>query len=421
MNNTPQDTSSLHTWLSYIESLHTKPISLELNRVKYVATTLNLLTPAPIIFTVAGTNGKGTTCRAIEMILLEAGYNVGVYMSPHLISYTERVRICGKELTDLEHTKAFLVIETARSSTSLTYFEFGTLAALWLFQQAKLDVIVLEVGLGGRLDATNIIDADIAIITSIALDHTNILGGDRYSIGHEKAGIFRKGKIAVVGEPDMPDSIKKVATQKKTHLYQFNCDWSYSIIGNSWIFKDRKGCIESLPLLKIPVVNAATAIAAIRLSSIIIKPVVFMRALNFVSLPGRFQTISYSPLVILDVAHNPHSAKYLAKKLIEIKKEARIHAIVGMLHDKDISGTLSHLISHVDYWYCPSLNHPRGSSAHLLMSYLKQATYFSSVSEAWIYATVAAKKQDIILIFGSFHTVSQVMKEIKNKNDKILI
>ncbi|WP_157989771.1 bifunctional tetrahydrofolate synthase/dihydrofolate synthase [Candidatus Erwinia haradaeae] len=418
MDKSPQAASPLNTWLQYLECLHAQEIDLELKRVKHVAYILNLLTPAPIIFTVAGTNGKGTTCRAIEMILLAAGYKVGVYTSPHLIRYAERVRICGKELADLEHTKAFSVINIERSTTSLTYFEFGTLAALWLFKQANLDVVILEVGLGGRLDATNIIDSDIAVITTIACDHTAFLGENRESIGREKAGIFRRGKPAVVGEPNMPYTIKEVAKEKKAPLYQCNHDWFYSIINHHWIFKDQKGRIENLPLPQIPIGNAATALAAIRASSIPIDEVIIQRTLHLVTLPGRFQIVSEAPKVILDVAHNPHAAQYLAEKIMDMKQASRIHAIVGMLHDKDIAGTLSYLIPQIDYWYCASLKHPRGSSALYLMSYLKKAKCFSSVSHAWRYALMQAKIKDIILVFGSFYTVSQVMRETNNKNSQ---
>ena len=199
----PQATSPLATWLHYLEHLHSQAIELGLDRIRDVAQRLDLLQPAPFIFTVAGTNGKGTTCRALEAVLMAAGFRVGVFSSPHLVRYTERVRVQGEELAESAHTASFAAIEAGRGTTSLTYFEFGTLSALMLFKQAALDVVILEVGLGGRLDATNIVDADVAVVTSIALDHTDWLGNDRESIGREKAGIFRQGKPAVVGEPDI--------------------------------------------------------------------------------------------------------------------------------------------------------------------------------------------------------------------------
>lgn len=196
----PQATSPLAAWLSYLENLHSKTIDMGLERVSQVAARLDVLKPAPFVFTVAGTNGKGTTCRTLESVLMAAGYKVGVYSSPHLVRYTERVRVQNTELAESAHTASFAAIEAARGDTSLTYFEYGTLSALWLFKQAQLDVVILEVGLGGRLDATNMVDADVAVVTSIALDHTDWLGPDRESIGREKAGIFRANKPAVVGE-----------------------------------------------------------------------------------------------------------------------------------------------------------------------------------------------------------------------------
>ncbi len=215
---TPQAASPLASWLSYLENLHSKTIDLGLERVSLVAARLGVLKPAPFVFTVAGTNGKGTTCRTLESILMAAGYKVGVYSSPHLVRYTERVRVQGQELPESAHTASFAEIESARGDISLTYFEYGTLSALWLFKQAQLDVVILEVGLGGRLDATNIVDADVAVVTSIALDHTDWLGPDRESIGREKAGIFRSEKPAIVGEPEMPSTML-MWRRKKVHCY----------------------------------------------------------------------------------------------------------------------------------------------------------------------------------------------------------
>jgi len=230
----PQATSPLATWLYYLERLHTQAIDLGLTRIEHVARTLDLLKPAPFVFTVAGTNGKGTTCRTLETLLMAAGYRVGVYSSPHLLRYTERVRVQGDELPEAAHTASFAAIEAGRGDTSLTYFEFSTLSALQLFKQAALDVVILEVGLGGRLDATNIVDADVAVITSIALDHTDWLGPDRESIGREKAGVFRAGKPAVVGESDMPHTIAQVAQEKSAQLLQLGRDWQWQAQESGW-------------------------------------------------------------------------------------------------------------------------------------------------------------------------------------------
>lgn len=241
---TPQAASPLASWLSYLENLHSKTIDLGLERVSQVAARLGILKPAPFVFTVAGTNGKGTTCRTLESILMAAGYKVGVYSSPHLVRYTERVRVQGQELPESAHTASFAEIESARGDISLTYFEYGTLSALWLFKQAQLDVVILEVGLGGRLDATNIVDADVAVVTSIALDHTDWLGPDRESIGREKAGIFRSEKPAIVGEPEMPSTIADVAQEKGALLQRRGVEWNYSVTDHDWTFSDAHGTLE---------------------------------------------------------------------------------------------------------------------------------------------------------------------------------
>ncbi len=252
----PQATSPLATWLSYLENLHGKTIDMGLERVSRVAALLDVAKPAPFVFTVAGTNGKGTTCRTLEAVLMAAGYRVGVYSSPHLVRYTERVRVQGEELAESQHTAAFAEIEAVRGETSLTYFEYGTLSALWLFKQAQLDVVILEVGLGGRLDATNLVDCDVAVITSIALDHTDWLGPDRESIGREKAGIFRAGKPAVVGETDMPHTIVQVAQEKGARLLCVNDAWRYEAERDGWRFSDGDGELTHLPLPQVPQPNA---------------------------------------------------------------------------------------------------------------------------------------------------------------------
>ncbi|MEH0873983.1 bifunctional tetrahydrofolate synthase/dihydrofolate synthase [Pectobacterium cacticida] len=411
MNTTqlPQATSPLVTWLHYLEHLHAQAIDLGLERVKQVAEHLQLLQPATTIFTVAGTNGKGTTCCALESILLAAGLRVGVYSSPHLIRYTERVRIQGKELPDDLHTQAFADIEAGRGAISLTYFEFGTLAALQLFKQANLDVVILEVGLGGRLDATNIVDADVAVVTSIAIDHTDWLGHDRESIGREKAGIFRQDKPAVVGEPDMPGSIADVAAEKGARLLRRGRDWDYSVQRGTWSWQDKQRELSRLPLPSIPLPNAATALAALHYSSLNVSEGAIRQGLQRATLPGRFQIVRESPRLILDVAHNPHAAAYLAKRLAELPKAGKIRAVIGMLVDKDIAGTLSHLTPLVDVWYCAPLEGPRGAAAEQIAEHLARSQSFPDVVSAWRQATLDAADRDIIIVCGSFHTVAHVM------------
>ena len=414
-NPAPQGTSPLATWLHYLENLHATTIELGLARVQKVAATLDILKPAPMVFTVAGTNGKGTTCRLLENVLIAAGYRVGVYSSPHLVRYTERVRIQGDELPESLHTASFATIDAARGETSLTYFEFGTLSALLLFKQQAVDVVILEVGLGGRLDATNIVDADVAIITSIALDHTDWLGPDRESIGREKAGIFRKDKPAIVGEPDMPASIAHVAAEKGACLLRRGIDWDYQVSKTDWTFRDAQGELSGLPLPLIPQPNAATAVAALRSSGLKVNEDVLRLGIERATLPGRFQVVSESPRVILDVAHNPHAASYLAQRLGQLPKQGRVLAVIGMLHDKDIPGTLDCLAPVVDSWYCAPLEGPRGASAEQLMQHLGEGQQFDHVVHAWHAAQAEATAEDTILVCGSFHTVAHVMEELDKR------
>lgn len=408
----PQATSPLATWLSYLEHLHSKTIDLGLTRVNEVAGRMAVVKPAPFVFTVAGTNGKGTTCRTLESVLMAAGYRVGVYSSPHLVRYTERVRVQGEELPEAAHTASFAEIEAARGEISLSYFEFGTLSALWLFKQAQLDVVILEVGLGGRLDATNIVDADVAVVTSIALDHIDWLGPDRESIGREKAGIFRSGRPAIVGEPDMPHTIADVAAEKGAVLRRRGVDWRYESGEQGWDFSDEQGTLAGLPLPQVPMPNAATALAALRASGLTVSEQAIRDGIRQAMLPGRFQIIGETPRVILDVAHNPHAAAYLAGRLKSLPKTGRVLAVIGMLHDKDIAGTLANLMAEVDCWYCAPLEGPRGATAEQLLEHLRTGRACADVAQAWHTAMADAGPEDTVLVCGSFHTVAHVMEEI---------
>lgn len=409
----PQASSPLAAWLCWLENLHDKVIDMGLERAGQVAARLDLLKPAPFIFTVAGTNGKGTTCRTLEMMLLAAGYHVGVYSSPHLTHYRERVRMRGKTLPDAAHSAAFAQIEAARGDISLTYFEYGTLGALWLFKQAQLDVVILEVGLGGRLDATNIVDTDVAVVTSIALDHTDWLGPDRESIGGEKAGIFRAGKPAVVGEPELPGSVVACAHRIGAQLCCRDIDWRYEVHEEGWRFVDGSGELARLPLPQVPQPNAATALAALRASGLAVSEQAIRAGIAGAALAGRFQMISDSPRVILDVAHNPHAAAYLSASLKALPQRGRVLAVIGMLHDKDIAGTLARLTDGIDRWYCASLPGPRGATARQLRQYLDQGNVYASVAQAWRAAMTDARAEDTVLAWGSFHTVAQVMAVMK--------
>lgn len=410
----PKATSPLATWLSYLEQLHTSAIELGLTRVKQVAEQLDLLKPAPYVFTVAGTNGKGTTCATLEAILIKAGYKVGVYSSPHLIRYTERVRIQGQELSEQAHIDSLSAIEDGRGSTSLTYFEFGTLSALYLFKHMQVDVAILEVGLGGRLDATNIVDSNVGVITSIALDHTDWLGPDRESIGREKAGILRANCPAIVGEPDMPASIAAVANDVGAKLFCRDKAWCYQTSAQGWNWQSSTQQFNNLPLPDVPLANAATALAALTQSALNVPESAIRAGLQQARLPGRFQTISHEPRVILDVGHNPHAAAYLASRLAELPKQnGKLRAVVGMLMDKDIAGTLAHLIPLVDEWYCAPLTGPRGTTAEQVAQYLPKSSTFESVKAAWVQANAEAGKSDTIIVFGSFHTVAEVMQVLE--------
>ncbi|CCW29613.1 Bifunctional protein folC (Includes: Folylpolyglutamate synthase; Dihydrofolate synthase) [Xenorhabdus nematophila F1] len=423
---TPQATSPLMTWLSYLDNLHTKAIDMGLERVGKLGKQLDLLNPALKVITVSGTNGKGTTCHTLESIFLAAGLKVGVYSSPHLVRYTERVRIQGKELAEQDFCRVFADIEAQRGDISLTYFEYGTLAALQLFKEADLDVVILEVGLGGRLDATNIVNADIAAITSIALDHTDWLGSDREHIGREKAGIFRPGRFAVVGEPEMPNAIAEVADELGARLFRHGVDWHFSQDINSWNWLTHDQQFNELPLPNLPLANAATAMGVIHCLlqqddhiSRAINEKAIHAGLKNAQLPGRFQAVRQNPLVILDVAHNPHAAGYLVQKLAELPRlpERKIRGVVAMLADKDIAGTLACLSQQIDEWYCASLYEFRGAEAEVLAGHLTHPRTFSAVEQAWKQAMEDASVQDVIVVCGSFHTVAHVMEALEEEKE----
>ncbi|MGP1958081.1 MAG: bifunctional tetrahydrofolate synthase/dihydrofolate synthase [Arsenophonus sp. ER-NS5-MAG3] len=417
----PVSTSSLTTWLTYLSNQHSKIIDMGLDRVMVIARQLQLLNPAKKVITVAGTNGKGTTCHTLESILIETGLKIGVYSSPHLLNYTERVRIQGKILAEEDFCKVFSDIESICYMTkiTLTYFEYSTLAALQLFKKAKLDIVILEVGLGGRLDATNIVNPNISVITNIALDHIDWLGNDREHIGYEKAGIFRSGCYAVFGELDIPHSINKVAKVIGAKLFCRGIDWQFELQNNYWNWESCNLNFKKLSLPHVPLVNAATALAIIdclikedNTFIHIISEQTIQRGLIKAKLPGRFQIIRKKPCVILDVAHNPHAAAYLANKLslLSKKKNGKVYAIIAMLIDKDIKNTLFYLDSQVDKWYLASSGETRGANFYQLAKYINSPYKFNTVRDAWFQVMKEAKKQDIVLVCGSFHAVAEVMK-----------
>ena len=443
----PTATSSLEKWLSYLENSHFKAIDLGLERVQSVAQQLDLLTPAPFVITVGGTNGKGTTCRLLEVLLLNAGYRVGVYSSPHLLRYNERVRIQSQMLPDSAHCESFAFID-AHKSASLTYFEFSTLSALHLFKQAKLDVVILEVGLGGRLDATNIVDSDIAVITGIDIDHTEFLGNTREQIGFEKAGIFRANKPVVIGDPQIPDSMLQQANKLHCHIARRDIEWQYQSEDTYWTWQgdkqEQKVRLENLPFPRIPLANAATALAVVQYLPFDISYQVIVQSLQQVELDGRFQFIAPEKLtalaislgkpsetlakMVIDVGHNPQAARYLAEKLIALRPQiqGKIIAVCGILKDKDAQGVLSPLLSLVDYWYCATLEGSRGQSGDALLYCLQQVAQMHSQSvsaeaqpsvvEAVKSAVKNSEKSDLILVFGSFYTVAGLLECIAIHN-----
>jgi dihydrofolate synthase / folylpolyglutamate synthase len=416
---------SLPDWLAYIETLHPSRMELGLERVTQVAQRLEVLTFNCPVVTVAGTNGKGSTVALTAAILSAAGYRVGTYTSPHLIHYQERIQIAGQCISSQDLCRAFLQIEKNRADIPLTYFEFGTLAALWTFKQATLDAIVLEIGLGGRLDAVNCVDADLAIISMIDLDHMNWLGDTREKIGLEKAGILRPNRPCVCGDFAPPESIRNAAQSLACPLYQQGIEFDYKIQvqSQSWSWNSQQLSLRDLPLPNIDCQNAATVLQAIELlgDHFIITPLAIQEGLKRVFIPGRFQIIEKNARqIIIDVAHNPAGGECLSKRLANTPCLGNTYAVVGMLADKDISNTLRPLRHHVDHWTVCDLAEPRGAKA----TQLKQALLdlevsqiivaFSSPDLAFQRAYSQLQKNDRLLVFGSFHTAAAIYRYLED-------
>ena len=412
---------SLAQWLEFIGRQHPDSIALGLDRVRTVLERLQLRFSCPV-FAVAGTNGKGSVCAMLESILAASGRRVGLYTSPHLLRYNERVRIAGHELGDEALAEGFAAVERARGNMPLTYFEFGTLAALWCFERAAPDALVLEVGLGGRLDAVNIVDADCAVITGVALDHQDYLGGTRESIGREKAGIFRAGRPAVVADPEPPTSVLAEAQRLGARLLLLDRDFGFRVRPAQWDYWGPGGGRSSLahPALRgtRQLRNAAAALAALDalrgLLPIAMQDV--RRGLAEVVLPGRFQVLPGRPQVILDVAHNPEAARVLADNLSKSGYAAETIGVFGMLRDKDIDGVVRALAPSITRWHLASLGGPRGASAAELARRLRTAGVTAPASEhpspsaAFSAARAEAGENDKIVAFGSFLTVADVMQ-----------
>ncbi|HPY40760.1 MAG TPA: bifunctional tetrahydrofolate synthase/dihydrofolate synthase [Thiolinea sp.] len=421
----------LAEWLAWQETLHTSTIDLGLSRVAEVAARLQLLQPTFPIITVAGTNGKGSTVALLTAILQAAGYQVGAYTSPHILRYNERITLNSVQVADELLCQAFTAIELARESTSLTYFEFGTLAALWIFHQVQVDVAVLEVGLGGRLDATNLWDADVAIITAIGIDHVEWLGHSRELIGREKAGIARANRPLVCGDPDPPLSISAVAVEKGAKLIQLGRDFAVqtvdaehftidgyqpsSVVPEAW-------CHLPAPSLQGPVQlnNAACAVVALaqlseRLPKVNLQAL--QQGIKSATITGRLQKLQSQPDVWIDVAHNPHAAENLANWLQNNPIAGKTYVIFSILADKDIAGVIQPLRDKVDEWCIFPLDSPRAASHAKLQAAFASANVqnfqaYPDINHAWETVSMQTASIDRVVIFGSFLVVSKALDGI---------
>ncbi len=423
--------NTLTEWLDHCERLHPKAIDMGLERVRIVAERMQIRFDCPVI-TVAGTNGKGSTCAMLEAILSQAGYRTGVYSSPHLVHFEERLRLGQESVAATELVAAFARVERARcpvdaraQTVSLTYFEFSTLAILEIMTHSGLDVAILEVGLGGRLDATNIIDTDCAIITSIDLDHTELLGSDRESIGREKAGIMRTDRPVVVSDPVPPQSVIDHALEVGADLWRFGHDFNVSGDKQQWGWAGRGRRYSGLayPALRgaNQLVNAAGVLAALTAlrERLPVTAQALRNGLALVALPGRFQIVVGQPTLVLDVAHNPHSVAALAANLDAMGFFPTTHAVMGAMADKDLEAMLSRLQPLVERWYFTDLPLARAARGADLQAHWERhntrqdalAHSFASPAAALQAALAAADPADRIVVFGSFHTVGGVLQQ----------
>jgi len=399
---------TLPQWLEYLESIHPSAIDMGLDRVNEVAQRLNLRFDARVI-TVGGTNGKGTTSALIENTLLIDGQSVGVYSSPHLLDYRERVRINGTLPDAAAFCDAFEQVEQARGDISLTYFEFGTLAAMLMLMAAELDVVVLEVGLGGRLDATNIITPDCAVITSIGLDHQDWLGDTREKIAVEKAGIIRHGGKVVIGEPEPPHTLREAVKALNADAWWQNQEFSIARTDGAVTFTAAEQTLE-LSDTAIPLNNVATALAVLKHAGFIVSDATMQQAVANTRLPGRRQLIASQPDTYLDVGHNPQATESLAEWL-DSKTFEQLHIVVAMLNDKAPAASLAPFKRFAPQWYLASTHGPRGLSAEKLAAAVENTPnrLFTAVTEAYEAARQDADSEDLILVVGSFHTVADIL------------
>ncbi|MEK1942338.1 MAG: bifunctional tetrahydrofolate synthase/dihydrofolate synthase [Pseudomonas sp.] len=423
MSNSPVQ-RDLAQWLSYLEQLHPVAIDMGLDRSREVASRLGLGRPAATVITVTGTNGKGSTCAFLAALLAEQGLKVGVYSSPHLLRYNERVQVAGVEATDAELCEAFAAVEAARSEISLTYFEVGTLAAFWLFQRSGLDAAVLEVGLGGRLDTVNLIDPDLALVTSIGLDHAEYLGDTRESVAIEKAGIFRAGVPAICGDLNPPLPMLQHADALKAPFLLRGRDYDLAVTEQGWHWRGvnvarEEISLHDLPLLGLPMENAALALQAYALLDLPWQVDQLVTALQRTRVTGRLdrRVVNWrgkALTLLLDVGHNPHAAEYLAQRLTSQALAGKRLAVFGLLADKDLAGVVAPLLKQVAAWAVAPLPTPRSRPAAEL-----QATLLNLGADVVAYDDIAAALEaqlnratadDEILLFGSFYCVAEALE-----------
>lgn len=416
--------NTLQAWLDWQENYHPRVIDLGLERATMVYQALAIKPWKHVTITVAGTNGKGSCIAFLDAILRAAGYRVGTYTSPHFIKYNERIKIAGQEVSDDQICQAFERIEAVRNNISLSYFEFSTLAALDIFASAELDVQLLEVGLGGRLDAVNIVDSDVTIITSICIDHCDWLGATREAIGREKAGIYRSGVPAVIGDPEPPESLSQCALAEDVPLFCLGKAFHYNQKKDSWDWLSRQGNSKNYTDLPSPALqgdhqyaNAATVIQALHVVDTLL-PVTkeaIKQGLTQVQLSGRYQLIDGDVPVLLDVAHNPMAAQKLAEYVGQVFVGKKVHALFAMMKDKDFQSVIETMKVVVSDWYLSPLKNPRTADlAKVKSAFSRCAVHevysgFSDFTETYQVCRQRAKKGDIIIIFGSFFLVSEYL------------
>ncbi|QTS84088.1 bifunctional tetrahydrofolate synthase/dihydrofolate synthase [Coxiella endosymbiont of Amblyomma nuttalli] len=416
----------MEDWLAYIDTLYSREIDLGLSRIIALAEKLSLRNFSCPVITVAGTNGKGSVIKFLESIYLTAGYRVAAYTSPHLLQFNERLRINGNAVANEVLVSAFSFIEKNRDNQPLSFFEFTTLAIFYICKKQPLDILLLEIGLGGRLDAVNIVEPSVAVISNIDIDHTDWLGKDRESIGREKAGIIRWHKLIVCGDPKPPQSVYETAKKLEAPFFQFEIDFFAKVDDGMWKWQGPETFFEKLPLPDLKIQNAATSLMALHcLQRCLPLSLDAIRdGINKATLPGRFECVQIPVSIIFDVAHNPQATRYLAEKLQKTKHAGQTLAVVGILQDKDIKGIFESMLSCVDQWYIGGLQEEaRGATGESLMEVLveyrgvdsvKTCYNFVSVTEAFKRALNNCRLQDRIVVFGSFHTVGIVKQYLSS-------